>query len=72
LSNNLINDIISYSFPVDQDEELLGYYVSLLKMLAIRLTPDTVLFFMNEVQPVLQSLLQSLLQFPAVSPRLLL
>jgi Uncharacterised conserved protein len=46
LSNNHINSLITYRFDFEH-EELLAYYVSLLKALSLKLNPSTVQFFYN-------------------------
>lgn len=46
-SNNHINNIVSIRFDFD-DEEVLGYYISFLKAISLKLTKSTVQFFMTE------------------------
>ncbi|KAJ1927983.1 Protein CL16A [Tieghemiomyces parasiticus] len=46
LSNNYINRILQFPFDFSSDE-VLAYYVSFLKTLSLKLTPDTVHFFCN-------------------------
>ena len=46
-SNNHINDLIVHKFDFS-DEELLAYYISLMKSCSMKLDPDTVQFFYNE------------------------
>eukprot|EP00927_Polykrikos_kofoidii_P043771 TRINITY_DN37865_c0_g1_i1.p1 TRINITY_DN37865_c0_g1~~TRINITY_DN37865_c0_g1_i1.p1 ORF type:complete len:864 (+),score=129.65 TRINITY_DN37865_c0_g1_i1:207-2798(+) len=46
-SNNYVNQLISTKFDWNH-EELLGYYISFLKSLALRLNAETVKFFFNE------------------------
>jgi len=46
-SNNYVNQLISTQFDWN-DEEILGYYISFLKSLALRLNAETVKFFFNE------------------------
>ncbi|CAG9460763.1 unnamed protein product [Pedinophyceae sp. YPF-701] len=45
-SNNHLNHIIGLTFDF-QDEELLGFYISLLKTISLKLTENTVQFFFN-------------------------
>jgi hypothetical protein len=47
LSNNHINELITHPFDLS-NEELLAYYVSLLKAIALRLDQHTVQFFIDE------------------------
>eukprot|EP00911_Craspedida_sp_UC1_P001552 UC1_evm1s1173 len=49
LSNNHINSIILHRFDFRNDE-MLAYYISLLRTLALRCNMDTILFFFNEHQ----------------------
>ena len=42
-----VNQLITARFDWD-DEEILGYYISFLKSLALRLNAETVKFFFNE------------------------
>lgn len=44
LSNNHVNDIVTLSFDFE-DDEVLGYYINLLKSISLRLTPKSVQFF---------------------------
>merc|ERR1719409_1642784 len=46
-SNNYVNQLISTQFDW-HDEEILGYYISFLKSLALRLNFETIKFFFNE------------------------
>lgn len=46
-SNNYVNQLIATQFDWS-DEEILGYYISFLKSLALRLNRETVKFFFNE------------------------
>jgi len=46
-SNNYVNQLISTQFDWS-DEEILGYYISFLKSLAMRLNFETIKFFFNE------------------------
>lgn len=46
-SNNYVNQLISTQFDWS-DEEILGYYISFLKSLALRLNFETIKFFFNE------------------------
>ncbi len=49
LSNNYINQVIDSDLNFDEDEELLSYYISFLKTLALRLDDRTIqFFFMNK------------------------
>ena len=48
LSNNHINEIISYNFDFEENEEMLAYYISFLKTLSLKLDCDTVHFYFNE------------------------
>lgn len=43
-SNNHINDIVALRFDFE-DDELLGYYINLLKTIALKLNKSTVQFF---------------------------
>eukprot|EP00400_MALV-I_sp_L67-5_P000820 gene820-866_t len=47
LSNNYVNQLISTPFDW-QDEEILAYYITFLKSLALGLNPETIKFFFNE------------------------
>jgi len=44
-SNNHINNIVSSNFDFE-DEEVLGYYISFLKAISLKLNPLTVRFFL--------------------------
>jgi hypothetical protein len=55
LSKNVVNEIIAQPFPLEEDEELLGHYISLLKMLSMRFNVDTVFLFKNEVPRLLRA-----------------
>ncbi|PIA12854.1 hypothetical protein COEREDRAFT_50648, partial [Coemansia reversa NRRL 1564] len=47
-SNNFVNQVIAA--PVDMDnEEVVSYYVAFLKALSLKLTPNTIHFFFNEL-----------------------
>ena len=46
LSNNYMNDMIQYNFDFS-DEEILAYYISLLKSLALRLDTNALQFFFD-------------------------
>jgi hypothetical protein len=48
LSNNVINDFISFSFDF-KDEEIVDYYISFLKSLALKIPKIPIDFFLNEV-----------------------
>lgn len=48
LSNNRINELITYRFDFSGDEELLARYISFLKTLALKLDSNTVQFFFND------------------------
>jgi len=43
-SNNHVNDLVVLAFDFE-DEEVLGYYINLLKSISLRLTPKTAQFF---------------------------
>jgi protein CLEC16A len=43
-SNNHVNDLVTLAFDFE-DEEVLGYYINLLKSISLRLTPKTAQFF---------------------------
>jgi protein CLEC16A len=45
-SNNHLNNIVDLEFDFD-DEEVLGYYISFLKTISLKLNPGTVQFFIN-------------------------
>lgn len=47
-SNNYVNQLISTQLDWS-DEEILGYYISFLKSLALRLNGETIKFFFNEL-----------------------
>ena len=51
-SNDHINNIISLDFDFTEDDELLGYYVNLLKTISLRLDANTVQFFYHETRQV--------------------
>lgn len=55
LSNNHINELITHKFDFS-DEEVLAYYMSLLKTLSLKLTEHTLQFFFNEVSTTSPSL----------------
>lgn len=44
-SNNHVNNIVAIRFDFE-DEEVLGYYISFLKAISLKLNPSTVQFFM--------------------------
>lgn len=46
-SNNHINNIVEIRFDFE-DEEVLGYYISFLKTISLKLNPKTVHFFLDE------------------------
>lgn len=48
MSNNHVNQIIAHQHDFD-NEEILAYYVTFLKTLSLRLNPNVVYFFHNEV-----------------------
>ena len=48
LSKNHINEIISYDFRFEENEEMLAYYISFLKTLSLKLNENTVHFYFNE------------------------
>ena len=48
LSNNYVNSIIVHKFDFS-DEEIMAYYISVLKTLSLKLHNHTVHFFYNEV-----------------------
>ena len=48
LSNNTINDFLSFSFDF-KDEEIVDYYISFLKSLALKLPSIPTQFFLNDV-----------------------
>ena len=43
-SNNHVNDIVALRFDFD-DDEVLGYYINLLKTISLKLNESTVQFF---------------------------
>lgn len=47
-SNNYVNELITYKFDFS-DDEIIAYYISLLKTLSLKLNPLSVQFFFNEV-----------------------
>lgn len=47
-SNNHINDIVTLSFDFEEDE-VLGYYINLLKTISLRLTPKIVQLFFQVI-----------------------
>ena len=49
-SNDRINNIISLPFDFIEDDELLGYFVNLLKTISLRLDVNTVQFFFHDKQ----------------------
>jgi len=52
LSNNAINQLINNNNNLDfSDEEILSYYISLMKSISLRLSPETIHFFVNERTP---------------------
>lgn len=48
LGNPFLNQLISHEFDFAKDDELVDYYVNLLKSLSIKLTSETVNFFFND------------------------
>ena len=48
LGNPFLNQLISHEFDFGKDDELVDYYVNLLKSLSIKLTSETVNFFFND------------------------
>lgn len=51
-SNNSINQLINNNNNLDfSDEEILSYYVSLMKSIALRLSSETIQFFINDKNP---------------------
>ena len=52
LSNNAINQLINNNNNLDfSDEEILSYYVSLMKSISLRLSEETIHFFINDKTP---------------------
>ena len=52
-SNNHVNDLVTLSFDFE-DEEVLGYYINLLKSISLQLTTKTAQFFFHgEVFPAM-------------------
>lgn len=49
LSNNHINELITHKFDFS-DDELMAYYISLLKTLSLKLNPNTIQFFFNSIE----------------------
>lgn len=47
LSNNVINDFIDFKYNFD-DDEILDYYISFLKSLALRLETNPIQLFYNQ------------------------
>lgn len=47
-SNNFVNQLIAAPLDLDNNEEILAYYVAFLKALSLKLNPDTIHFFFNE------------------------
>ena len=60
-SNNHVNDLVTLSFDFE-DEEVLGYYINLLKSISLQLTTKTAQFFFM-VSALLHAVLPALLQF---------
>ena len=50
LSNNAINQLINNNLDFS-DEEILSYYVSLMKSISLRLSEETIHFFINDKTP---------------------
>jgi len=48
LGNPFLNQLISHEFDFSKDDELVDYYVNLLKSLSIKLTSETINFFFND------------------------
>eukprot|EP01114_Cavostelium_apophysatum_P008324 TRINITY_DN2072_c1_g1_i4.p1 TRINITY_DN2072_c1_g1~~TRINITY_DN2072_c1_g1_i4.p1 ORF type:complete len:842 (-),score=215.14 TRINITY_DN2072_c1_g1_i4:51-2576(-) len=48
-SNNFVNELITHKFDFS-DDELLAYYISLLKTISLKLNPNTIHFFFNETE----------------------
>lgn len=48
LGNPFLNQLISHDFDFHKDDELVDYYVNLLKSLSIKLSSQTVNFFFND------------------------
>ena len=52
LSNNAINQLINNNNNLDfSDEEVLSYFISLMKSISLRLSGETIQFFVNERTP---------------------
>lgn len=52
MSNNAINQLINNNNNLDfSDEEILSYYVSLMKSISLRLSEETIHFFINDKTP---------------------
>lgn len=47
-SNNHVNDIVALRFDFD-DDEVLGYYINLLKTISLKLNESTVQFFFQVI-----------------------
>lgn len=48
MSNNRMNKIILFKFPFNKDENLLCYYITLLRVLSTKLNQETYSFFNND------------------------
>ena len=48
LGNPFLNQLISHEFDFSKDDELVDYYVNLLKSLSIKLTSETINIFFND------------------------
>ena len=52
LSNNAVNQLINNNNNLDfSDEEILSYYISFMKSISLRLSSETINFFVNERTP---------------------
>jgi Uncharacterised conserved protein len=51
LSNNRVNEFILHRYDFQHDDELLAYYISLLKTLALNLDSNSLQFFFNPQAP---------------------
>lgn len=54
LSNNTINEFISFNYNFN-DDEIVDYYISFLKSLSIRLETNPLQLFFNEVYLLINS-----------------
>lgn len=48
LSHPFLNKLISYNFDLSTNHEIVDYFISFLKMLALKINKDSIQFFFNK------------------------